>query len=107
MFMIERLRQFLSTSQGKIVGIIAALILVILLVVQMSRGLGSSAEDATRKRTFVCSDTGKMFQATIEPGTTMPVKSPYSGRNTGYLAYEICSWTNDGHVSNEPTYVVL
>ena len=37
---------------------------------------------------------------------TMPVLSPFSGKNTGYPA-ELCYWTKDGSIKTDPTPVLL
>ena len=55
---------------------------------------------------FICAETGKPFEYTIKRGDTLPVKSPHSGKNTGWEA-EKCFWTADGKFKSEPTYVLL
>jgi hypothetical protein len=59
-----------------------------------------------RERTFICAQTGKSFEHTLKLGEAIPVKSPYSGQNTGYPA-ELCYWTKDGRIKKEPTAVLL
>src|ERR1043165_3428249 len=46
------------------------------------------ADDANA-RMFICSETGKTFTHALIPGETQPIKSPFSGKNTGYRA-EAC-----------------
>lgn len=105
--MVTGLREFLETKWGK--GIAAALILVGAIAIFQSfrSNLGQSeAEAASRSRMFVCSQSGESFEATVSEGMTIPVHSPHSGENTGYPA-ELCYWTADGTIEEEPTYVLL
>jgi hypothetical protein len=66
-----------------------------------------TAADLTRSRIFVCSETGKMFQAEISEDTVIPILSPYSHQRTGYEYDELCYWNADGTAKEEPTYVLL
>jgi hypothetical protein len=66
----------------------------------------SAAAQLTNHRMFVCSKTGKAFPMELEAGMTIPVRSPYSGENTGYPA-EACYWTADGQFKDTPDYVLL
>lgn len=66
----------------------------------------SPAATLANKRTFICAVTGKTFTRKLEAGMTIPVRSPYSGRETGYEA-EKCFWTREGTAKDEPTYVLL
>jgi hypothetical protein len=68
-------------------------------------GAGEVVAD-TRDRTFICSETGKTFQHEIEVGETFPVKSPHSGKNTGFPA-EPCYWTKDAKPKDDPSWVLL
>jgi len=56
--------------------------------------------------TFVCSETNKPFDYTMEEGEEEPVLSPFSEKKTGYRA-EPCYWTKDGKRKEKPTWVVL
>jgi hypothetical protein len=56
--------------------------------------------------TYICSETGKSFTHRVEVGESIPIQSPYSGKETGYPA-EPCFWTTDGHTKTEPTWVLL
>src|SRR5437588_253858 len=100
----EIVREFLHTPSGKAtaVGVCAAALLVLYLVSRTS----SPAMDAANNRVYVCSETGKSFRVTLQPGMSIPVHSPYSGKDTGYPA-EACYWTKQGTVKSEPTYVLL
>jgi hypothetical protein len=106
--MIERLREFLNTLPGKIAGVVIALVLLFMMGYEVRQTFGDPpAAKVTRTRTFVCSETGKSFEVTLKPGMTMPVKSPFTGRATGYEFDEVCGWTADGHVAPKPTFVLL
>jgi hypothetical protein len=105
--MVTGLREFLETKWGK--GVAAALILIAAIAVFMSvrSNLGQSeAQAASRERIFICSKTGETFSLELREGMTMPVHSPYSDEDTGYSP-ELCYWTADGQISDEPTYVLL
>lgn len=67
---------------------------------------GSEAEAAARDRAFICAETGKPFEHELTAGETYPVKSPHSGKETGYPA-ELCYWAKDGTVKSKPTAVLL
>jgi hypothetical protein len=105
--MVTGLREFLETKAGK--GVAAALIFIAVIAVFVSarRNLGESeAEAASRERIFICSKTDKPFELELREGMTIPVRSPYSDEDTGYLP-ELCYWTAEGTISDEPTYVCL
>ncbi len=55
---------------------------------------------------FVDVDSGKTFPLALTAGLTLPVKSPFTGKSTGYPA-ELCFWTKDGKPKADPTAVVL
>ena len=57
-------------------------------------------------RVYVCSETLKTFAHQLEPGEVEPILSPYSGKNTGYMA-ELCYWTKSGKRKKTPTYILL
>jgi hypothetical protein len=61
---------------------------------------------APQRAVYVCSETLKPFDYELKVGDTIPVLSPYTGRQTGYPA-EMCSWTKDGTVKERPTAVLL
>jgi hypothetical protein len=99
-----KLNAFLDSTAGKIVAGCAtvALLVVIYLVVRPRNPAG----DLARGRVFICTETNKPFKVTLEEGMMIPVKSPYSGKNTGYPA-ELCYWTPDGQVAKEPHAVLV
>jgi hypothetical protein len=104
---IERLREWLSSTPGKIAGVVVALLLVALVWFQVRANLGpSSAAAISNERVFICAETGKTFKVHLTVGTPIPALSPYSKKETGYPP-ELCFWTADGQVKEEPTYVLL
>lgn len=56
--------------------------------------------------TFMCSETGKVFEHSMTEGEHWPVDSPYTGKKTGYPV-ERCYWTPDGKRKAMPTFVIL
>ena len=100
-------RDFLRGRAGKIVGVAGAVVALIAAVVVARDSFGPPAETRnSNDRVFICAETGKTFNYTIKRGDMFPIKSPYSGKNTGYEA-EKCFWTADGKIKKEPTYVLL
>ena len=102
-----QLHQFFRSPSGKIVFgllLVSALALGGWTVRQWCRN--SAYGEASRDCIFVCAQTGKSFHYRLESGTEIPVPSPFSGQNTGYLA-ELCYWTADGHIKDDPTPVLL
>lgn len=105
--MVERVRQFLRTGGGRVAAIALAAVAVIAAVISMRTNLGpSEAASLSRERLYVCAETGKPYELTLEAGTPTPAPSPHSGKNTGYPA-ELCFWTKSGEVKQEPTPVLL
>jgi hypothetical protein len=103
----ENLKTWSTTRNGRITMICAGAIpLVIICLVLWSRLTGSDAGKASADRTFICSETGKPFEHTIERGEMIPVMSPHSGKSTGYPA-EMCYWNKDGSIRTDPVPVLL
>ena len=100
----ERFKQFLETTAGK-ASAVGLLLVALLMLYLMSRNNNPAAKWAA-ERTFICSETNKPFQADLKIGMMVPIKSPYSGKDTGYPA-ELCYWTADGSVRKEPFPVLL
>jgi hypothetical protein len=67
---------------------------------------GDDAAKAANTRIFIDSETLKSFNVTITPTTSYPVVSPFTGKETGYPA-ELCYWTKDGTIKDDPTPVLL
>ena len=100
-------RDFLSGRAGKVVGTAGAVVALIAAVVVARDAFGPPRETRnSNDRMFICAETGKPFEYTIKRGDVFPVKSPHSGKNTGWEA-EKCFWTGDGKIKSEPTYVLL
>ena len=66
----------------------------------------SDAAAASADRAFIDAESLKSFTIRLKPGMTIPVRSPYSGKDTGYPA-ELCYWTRDGQIKDTPTPVLL
>jgi hypothetical protein len=66
---------------------------------------GDTLDDAYYT-TYVCTETGKSFRHKNAAGETLPIYSPYSGKNTAMPA-EACFWTSDGKTKSDPTWVLL
>jgi hypothetical protein len=100
-------REFLNTTAGRVVAIalMAVALLVSGFVIWNSVG-ASEAARLSRDRLFICSETGKQFECELKAGMSIPTRSPYSGKETGYPA-ELCFWTKDGKTKSEPTAVLL
>jgi hypothetical protein len=67
---------------------------------------GSQGAGLASDRVYMCTQTGKSYRHELTIGEKLPVYSPHSDRNTGYPA-ELCYWTTDGKISQEPTPVLL
>ena len=78
---------------------------VLILVIHNLTAYSTAGEDS-RNRWFVCAETGKPFMAHLEVGTSIPVLSPFSHKETGYPA-ELCFWNADGSIKKDPTPVLL
>ena len=104
---MQGIRGFLQTNAGKSIAIAAVMAAISLLFVVARRNFGPTEAAAfSQNRWFVCSETGKPFQLEVQSGMTFPVRSPHTGRNTGHLA-ELCYWTADGQIKQQPTPVLL
>jgi hypothetical protein len=104
---MAKMREFMESGAGR--GLAAAVLLAagvaVFFSVRANFG-SSSAGDLSRERTFICAQTHKPFEYTLKVGDQIPVKSPHSGKNTGYPA-ELCYWTKDGRIKDTPTPVLL
>lgn len=105
--MIEKIRHAANTPAGKVTVCLILLVALGLLGWSILSNFGTSeAASLTGSRTFICTETGKVFTTNLKEGWTVPVPSPYSGKNTGVPA-EQCVWTREGKIKSEPTYVLL
>ena len=99
--------RFLHQSRWQIAGLLFGILALPLGVWSVVHYLGPSpAVLASTHGQFICAQTLKPFALTITPGMTLPVPSPYSGKNTGYPA-ELCYWTSDGRIREAPVAVLL
>jgi hypothetical protein len=104
---MEGIKTFLATSRGRTTAIVFC-VLTLALVAWFFRSYFGTSEAVRRanERTFICSETGKVFEVTIKEGMTIPVHSKYSGKDTGWPA-ELCYWKADGSTKSDPTPVLL
>ena len=106
--MVDRVRQVLQSKAGYAVCALVVVGAILLTVHSVKANLGATdAVSYSKTRVAVCSETGKAFEVALTPGLTFPVKSPYSGKNTGHLAEETCNWTADGKVDSKDTYLLM
>jgi hypothetical protein len=100
-------QSFLNTNAGRVIAAVLVLLGLGAVVFAASRYFGPSAAARTSaERTFICAETKKSFGYTLKAGDMLPVRSPHSGRNTGFPA-EACNWSSDGQVSARETFVLL
>jgi hypothetical protein len=98
---------FLASSKGRILTV--ALIVAIVGVAGWQIWSNFRADPAVEAATdpiFIDAETGQVFHAKLSVGMSYPVISPDTGKPTGYEA-ELCFWTKDGHVKDDPTPVLL
>jgi hypothetical protein len=96
-----------QTPKGKI-ALITAAIACIAVGLWAIRGFihGDDAIASANMRVFIDSESGQSFNYSMTPTTSLPVVSPFSGKETGYPA-ELCYWTRDGQIKDDPTPVLL
>ncbi len=100
-------RRFLGQPRRRAIVSIFGILALAIGIWSVAHYLGPSpAVAASTRGQFICAETGKPFALTIAPGMTLPVRSPYSGKNTGY-PIEFCYWTRDGGIRKEPFPVLL
>jgi hypothetical protein len=102
---MDRLREFLRSTGGKVAAIALVLLAVLLAYYSVRSNFGNDLAAISADRMFVDAKTGQPFEHTISIGEHFPVKAP-SGGNTGYPA-EKCYWAKDGSVKKNPTPVLL
>jgi hypothetical protein len=103
---MEKLRSFLNSTTGQVVGAFVALVTIAIGIrALISQFSGSEVEQMSRDRVMIDTVTGKPFEYTISIGDSVPVKAP-SGGLTGVPA-EMCFWTKDGQAKKNPTYVLM
>ena len=100
-------REFLDTKPGRISAAVLVLAGSVVLTTSITSYFGNSATQAASiNRLFICAESGKPFHYELKKGDSFPVRSPYTGRLTGYPA-ELCFWTRDGAIKDDPTPVLL
>ena len=105
--MAQGIRELFSTKPGRVLAVTIGVVGVIVVLYSLKRQFGQSeASTSSSQRVFICSETGKSFNHELAEGEAVPVKSPYSGKATGYPA-ELCYWTKDGKVTETPYPVLL
>lgn len=105
--MLIPIREFLQSRGGTIAVSVAFVIVMAIVGNALLNSFGTSRAGAlSRDRLFICAETGESFRHELEAGEPIPVASPHSGENTGYPA-ELCYWTADGEIRQEPTAVLL
>lgn len=92
-------------AKGVVIAFLAAAILIVIWQVYGAVGTNAVVR-SSQDRLLICSETGKSYHYNISVGDRTPFPSPYSGKNTGYLA-ELCYWTADGKEKSDPTPVLL
>jgi hypothetical protein len=111
--MPDRVREFLgflgllreNSRRTTVAAVLAAAGLAALFAIRGTFGRSEAAAVAA-DRVYVCAETGRPFRHAPARGESPPVKSPYTGRQTGYPA-ELCYWTADGRTKKEPIPVLL
>jgi hypothetical protein len=98
------LREFFQKPAGQAVAIVLLLLGLAAAWWSISGSMENPVDDANT-RWFVDSTTLQPFRHELKAGEMIPVQAP-SGGKTGYLA-ELCYWTADGKVKEEPTPVLL
>ena len=100
------MREWLESTGGKIAAAVLVLVAVVLVFFAIRGVFGTPSEVArANERVFVDADTGKPFEHELQIGEQIPVRAP-SGKDSGYPA-ELCFWTRDGKVKQDPTPVLL
>ena len=103
--MSKRLRQSLSSRVGKI-AVILLLVPAIGAAVWSIYSFSHGETDFANYTMYICTETGKTFRHRNQVGESLPIVSPFSGKNTGVPA-EACYWTKDGKSKSEPTWVLV
>lgn len=102
--MLERIRQFLTTGAGKIASIVIV-VLMLGLVVYSYKSTFSNDFRIPDHFTYIDSESNRTFEFDRSEGMKSPVKSPFTGKMTGYPASP-CYWTKDGKIRKEPFWVL-
>ncbi|HEY2589543.1 MAG TPA: hypothetical protein VGI81_27600 [Tepidisphaeraceae bacterium] len=103
--MMERIRKWLSSTAGR-VAVVVLLLPAIGAAVWSVYSFSQGETDFANYKMYICTQTGKAFRHRNEVGESLPIYSPFSGKNTGVPA-EACYWTKDGKIKSEPTWVLV
>ncbi len=103
---MNKFREFLKSRGGQVGAVILAAAAVCFFVFAIRGFFKSGTPDDAYYTTYICTETGKSFRHRNEIGETIPILSPFSGKNTGIPA-EACYWTADGVAKADPTWVLL
>jgi hypothetical protein len=103
---MNKFRKFLESRGGQIVAAVVVIGAVAIAIFAVRGFLKGGTPEDGFYNTYVCTETGKSFRHRNEIGETIPIHSPFSGKDTGYPA-EACYWSADGGAKTEPTWVVL
>jgi hypothetical protein len=104
--MIEQLRRFLATSGGRVLAIAATIALVVVAVYSAMGFFKGDTPDSAFYRVYIDPENGQSFRHKNEIGESVPLKSPFSGKNVAMPA-EACYWNKDGTIRAEPYYLLL
>jgi hypothetical protein len=98
---------FLSGNRGRL-GLMAVAVLAVagILWLVWADLKSNPSLDMANDPIFINAETGKVFHLKVTAGMSYPVICPDTGKATGYEA-ELCYWTKDGHVKDDPTPVLL
>src|SRR6476620_6465900 len=103
--MLDKLRQFFQTRAGAATAGVILLLSLILAFFAVRSVFTNEGERLSAGRLYIDAKTGKPYRVELTTGMTVPTKAP-SGGDTGYPA-ELCYWTKDGKVKEDPTPVLL
>ncbi len=103
----EEIRERLTGKAGPIV-VVALFItgIVVLYLTYRHWWAGSSAEQRANAPVFIDCITGKAFYCNVHAGETLPVRSPFTGRRTGYPG-TFAWWSANGTPLKKPDIVLL
>lgn len=100
----------MNERQKKIVAAISAVLAVgvaTYVVISWIRTANAAPDEASRRRTLVCSQTDEVFTDVVIPKDAhFPLKNPKTGSDTLFIP-EACYWTKDGKAKLSPTWVLL
>lgn len=103
---MEAVYTFLRSNAGKLLMGLVIVGGLVAIGTSVAGFFGSETPDEARYTIFVCAETGKSFRHLNREGEVAPILSPYSKKNTAYIA-ELCFWNADGTAKKEPTAVLL